>query len=288
MEEIPEVYNLETVEQLRAIADPLRLRIVDALSQRALTATMLGETLGLPANKAHYHARELEKAGLAHIVETREKGGILEKYYRAVARSLNVPGTLLQAVPPDDSIVATRDVLQFFTQEFMRAFTRALRGGEWEQCRLTFAPGYLWMTDEEYKAVMEKAFDLFSPYRSPRGLAGEREHDITVFTYDTALARDDGPPRPETEIEAATPLSPDSPQPRDRRTMAAGAFSYARRDLEDVVARGERLDLNIVGVVAFADDIPADLVDRAIARFRHRGVLRASPAVRDALKSKEV
>ncbi len=95
MEEIPEVYYLETVEQLRAIADPLRLRIVDALSQRALTATMLGETLGLPANKAHYHARELEKAGLARIVETREKGGILEKYYRAVARTLNVPGTLL-------------------------------------------------------------------------------------------------------------------------------------------------------------------------------------------------
>jgi len=288
VEEIPEVYNLETVEQLRAIADPLRLRIVNALSQRALTATMLGETLGLPANKAHYHVRELEKAGLTRIVETREKGGILEKYYRAVARTLNVPDMLLQAVPPDDSIVATRDMLQFFTQEFMRAFARALRGGELEQCMLTFAPGYLWMTDEEYKAVMEKAFDLFRPYRNPRGLAGEREHAITVFTYDTGLARDDGSSRMDTETTAATPPAPDPPQPRDRRTMAAGVFSYTRRDLEDAVARGERLHLNIVGVVAFADDISADLVDRAVARFRHRGVLRASPAVRDILKSKEV
>ncbi len=170
----------------------------------------------------------------------------------------------------------------------MRAFARALRDGELEQCKLTFAPGYLWMTDKEYTAVMEKAFDLFSPYRSPRGLTGEREHAITVFTYDTALARDDGPPRPETETEAAPPLSSDSPQPRDRRTMAAGVFSYTRRDLEDAVARGERLHLNIVGVVAFADDISADLVDRAVARFRHRGALRASRAVRDALKSKEV
>ncbi len=152
------------------------------------------------------------------------------------------------------------------------------------------------MTDEEYKAVMEKAFDLFSPYRSPRGVAGEREHVITLFTY-AALTRDDGPPRtdseagsPRTDSEttAASPLAPDSPQPRNRRTMMAGVLSYTRRDLEDAVARGERLDLNVVGVVVFADDIPADLVDRAVARFRHRGVLRASPAVREVLKNKEV
>jgi hypothetical protein len=42
-----------------------------------------------------------------------------------------------------------------------------------------------------------------------------------------------------------------------------------------------------MGYCSFARDIPAELADRAIARFHHRGVLFASPAVREVLKRKE-
>ena len=35
-----------------------------------------------------------------------------------------------------------------------------------------------------------------------------------------------------------------------------------------MVARGERLDLNVIGACSFADDIPPELVENAIARFR--------------------
>ncbi len=300
MEEIPELYNLETVEQLRAIADPLRVRIVDALSQRALTATGLGEALGLPANKAHYHVRELEKVGLARLVETREKGGILEKYYRAVARTLDVPGALLRTVPPDESVAVAGDLLHFFTQGFLRALAHGLRLPDWSEHRITFAPAYLWMTDEEYGDALKKVYALLESYRTPRGVDGEREHAVTLFSYDTSLARDEHGPAPEAREDGApraTPTPTPTPTPTSTplaqqglaRTIPAitiGVTWYSRADLEAVVARGERLDLNVVGVAAFADDIPADLADRAVARFRHRGALRASPAVRDALARK--
>lgn len=292
MEEIPELYNLETVEQLRAIADPLRVRIVDALSQRALTATGLGEALGLPANKAHYHVRELEKVGLARLVETREKGGILEKYYRAVARTLDVPGALLRTVPPDESVAVAGDLLHFFTQGFLRALAHGLRLPDWSEHRITFAPAYLWMTDEEYGDALKKVYALLESYRTPRGVDGEREHAVTLFSYDTSLARDEHGPAPEAREDGApraTSTSTPLAQQGLARTIPAitiGVTWYSRADLEAVVARGERLDLNVVGVAAFADDIPADLADRAVARFRHRGALRASPAVRDALARK--
>ncbi len=294
MDEIPELYNLETVEQLRAISDPLRLRIVDALAQRALTATGLGEALGLPANKAHYHVRELEKAGLVRLVETRERGGILEKYYRAVARTLDVPSSLLRTVPPDESVAVAGDLLRFFTQGFLRALAHGLRLPDWSEHRITFAPAYLWMTDEEYGDALKKVYEVLEPYRAPRGVDGEREHAVTLFSYDTSLAREEregrGPAREPREDDAprAAPLA----QQGLARTIPAitiGVTWYSRADLEAVVARGERLDLNVVGVAAFADDIPADLVDRAVARFRHRGALRASPEVRDTLlRKKEV
>jgi len=190
VEEIPEIYNLETVEQMRAIADPLRLRIVDALSQRAFTATGLGERLGLPANKTHYHVRELEKVGLVRIVETREKGGILEKYYRAVAQTLDIPRSLLRAAPLDESVATMDDYLQSYTRGFLRAFARALHMPDPDNndTRTTLAPAYLWLTDDEYRDAMKRIYKLLTPYRDPRGIAGEREHAFMLSTYDTSLA----------------------------------------------------------------------------------------------------
>jgi len=95
-----ERYEIENIEQLRAIADVLRLRIIDILQKQPMTVTQLGEVLGLAPAKVHYHVRELERVGLLRLVETREKGGILEKY--------KIEGTLLE---PDLRAVQTLDHL---------------------------------------------------------------------------------------------------------------------------------------------------------------------------------
>ena len=63
-EEVPEVYNLETIEQMRAIADPLRQRIMQELLQQPRTVTQVAEVLGIAPAKVHYHVRELERVGL--------------------------------------------------------------------------------------------------------------------------------------------------------------------------------------------------------------------------------
>ena len=70
-----ESYEIENIEQLRAIADMLRLRIFEMLQQKPMTVTQLGEELGEAPAKVHYHVRELEKVGLLRLVETCEKGG---------------------------------------------------------------------------------------------------------------------------------------------------------------------------------------------------------------------
>jgi DNA-binding transcriptional ArsR family regulator len=87
MQDQAEVYNLITVEQVRVMADELRQRILEELREQPRTVTQVGEILDLAPSKVHYHVRELERVRLVDLVETREKGGILEKYYRSVARS---------------------------------------------------------------------------------------------------------------------------------------------------------------------------------------------------------
>lgn len=74
MDELPDVYYIENLEQLRAIADALRVRIIEVLLASPRTATQIAEQCGMPANKVHYHVRELERVGLVRIVETRERG----------------------------------------------------------------------------------------------------------------------------------------------------------------------------------------------------------------------
>jgi hypothetical protein len=53
-----DVYALESLDQLRAIADPLRVRILEAVETRAMTAKQLADHLDEAAPKVHYHVRE--------------------------------------------------------------------------------------------------------------------------------------------------------------------------------------------------------------------------------------
>ena len=58
-----ENYEIETIEQLRAIADMRRARILELLRDQPMTVTQLGELMGEAPAKIHYHVRELERVG---------------------------------------------------------------------------------------------------------------------------------------------------------------------------------------------------------------------------------
>jgi len=68
-----------------------------------------------------------------------------------------------------------------------------------------------------------------------------------------------------------------------RRQALLGVLLHDRRSLEQLAKRGETLDIRVVGAVYLDDDIPPTLAREAIRSLRVHGVLRASPAVKDAL-----
>lgn len=70
---------------MRILSDPLRLKIIHRTREEPLTATQIAELLGETPQKIYYHLNELEKAGLVEMVEARQKGNLVEKYYRATA-----------------------------------------------------------------------------------------------------------------------------------------------------------------------------------------------------------
>jgi len=82
-----ELTVVERDAQIKALANPERVRILTLLVEQSGTAKQVADWTGGTRGRVHYHIKELEKAGLVEKVRTVETGGVVEKYYRAVARN---------------------------------------------------------------------------------------------------------------------------------------------------------------------------------------------------------
>lgn len=66
----------------KALADPLRIRIVEALWETPRSARELAGCLGMPADRLYYHLGQLEQATLIQVVEHRRLArGKVERIY---------------------------------------------------------------------------------------------------------------------------------------------------------------------------------------------------------------
>jgi DNA-binding transcriptional ArsR family regulator len=270
MADLDEFFALTTLDQVHTMADPLRVRILDRLVRKPMTVKMLGTDLQEPPAKVHYHVRELERIGVIRLVETREKGGVLEKYYRAVARNFTVVKDLLSKSHPDELSAIVDEYVQLVQRGLSAALAHYQEHPDPSQ-HFTISNETVWATPEEFQALVEQLSALLQSYEAPRNQENEREWTINVIGHLTASER------------LASPAPSTSPI---RRAYHFGATALGREDLDKLVAEGSRLDLTVVGVCTFARDVPPDLVERAFARVRVYGVLHASLEVRAVLQQK--
>jgi DNA-binding transcriptional ArsR family regulator len=84
--EADDILVVSETEQLRALADDVRHRIVALLRERAATTTELAEAVGLAKGTVAHHLKVLETAGLVRVVRTRRVRALTESYYGRVAR----------------------------------------------------------------------------------------------------------------------------------------------------------------------------------------------------------
>jgi DNA-binding transcriptional ArsR family regulator len=200
MEEIAATFTVEQFDQLRAIADPLRSRIMEQLVQRPMTMSQLGELLGETTAKMHYHVRELEKYGFLRLVEKREHGGFIEKYYRAVARDIYIASDLLRTTPPSELTRTVQEYLEEMRQDIMRAITYEREHPE-SPFGFAWESDALWLTQEEHKALEKQLDALFKPFRRPQGRDDEHPW-ITHF-----IAHVKAPTETEEKGESEEPKS---------------------------------------------------------------------------------
>ena len=71
-----------------------------------------------------------------------------------------------------------------------------------------------------------------------------------------------------------------------RKTLVLGLEHYARRDLEAVREAGETLEIKVLGLASIDEDVSSELARDTISSLTVLGALRASPAVKSALKDR--
>ena len=78
------------LEQQKLISSPMRVKIIYLLATQAMTAKQVADELGKSAGSIHYHIQQLYNGGILELEETKEKRGIIEKYYRSRATHFNL------------------------------------------------------------------------------------------------------------------------------------------------------------------------------------------------------
>lgn len=107
----PMARRAATVQEAKALAHPLRLRILRLCGQHELTNKQLADRLNQDPGTVLYHVRQLTNAGFLQQAPVRTgDSGALEKPYRSTGQSWWLDSTFPEAVP--DSSMAPMEAFQ--------------------------------------------------------------------------------------------------------------------------------------------------------------------------------
>ncbi len=106
--------TLTTVDQLKVIGDPLRIRLIEIMAEdpaRLWTAKELAEQLETRQTKLYHHLGLLEEHGFIRVGETRMVSGIQEKRYHASAHGFSVDRALLTGAGAESAVSVAIDTM---------------------------------------------------------------------------------------------------------------------------------------------------------------------------------
>jgi predicted ArsR family transcriptional regulator len=85
---LPKTKKKDGVEQIvaKAFAHPLRVQILIILNERIASPNLLAQELDQSLNLVAYHVRVLEKYDCIELVDTKQRRGATEHFYRATRR----------------------------------------------------------------------------------------------------------------------------------------------------------------------------------------------------------
>lgn len=119
-----ELHKINNLEQVRLLADPLKLRLLQAFAEQARTTKQVATELGESVTKLYRHVDALHDAGLLEVVDERQKRGAIERTFRAVAHRFEADHTLFKNQADSAGVEAAREILRVTESEILNVLTK--------------------------------------------------------------------------------------------------------------------------------------------------------------------
>ncbi|MDF2935731.1 MAG: bacterial regulatory, arsR family protein [Paenibacillaceae bacterium] len=150
-------------DQLKIISDPLRVKILMLLIEKEYTGQNISELLDISRANIHYHLKALEKVGFIELKRTEEKNGIIQKFYRAVAKSY-LPGENLfpyaQEIISSANRVALLNTMDRIKERLINAPDHAFY--DFNILVPIMIQSEMKLTKEKFDVISKKINDLYS------------------------------------------------------------------------------------------------------------------------------
>jgi DNA-binding transcriptional ArsR family regulator len=115
---------IRRAEHLRLLADPVRLRILEALRDAPASPHALARRFGQKPTALYHHFARLEHAGIIEVVETRQRRGMVERLYQPTTSQIVVDRALAtgrRSSRSVDAVLAAASTIFQVTVEDTRA-----------------------------------------------------------------------------------------------------------------------------------------------------------------------
>lgn len=173
---------------LRAIAHPVRLRILDELDARgAMRAADIAQALDIPANQASFHLRQLAK--YSFVVEAPEaaRDG-RDRVWRAQADDVRFEGRALRDVP--GARAALKVVKQYWAERVRAMIDRTLWADGQEGEVYSDNLSSLRLTHEQARELIDELGEVIKQWTE----RGQAATEADARTYDLAFLLQPAPP----------------------------------------------------------------------------------------------
>ena len=144
----------------KALADPLRIRLLEWLIEEPRSARQLADCAGLPADRLYYHLGQLEQAGLIEVAQYRRLArGKAERVYAPA--ETEPPG---DDAGPEETAAFLRSVLEATAMDITAAFQAKQAGRRRE---VDLHRGALRLTDQALAELRGHIEQLTARFADP-------------------------------------------------------------------------------------------------------------------------
>jgi DNA-binding transcriptional ArsR family regulator len=197
---IADELRIESIDVLKAVFDPLRMRILEAFAGQPRTVKEVAEDLGATPHRLYYHVNMLEEHGLLIVAETRMISGILEKHYKLAARHLIVAPSLLRFGTREGEEgleILLHSVLDDTRQDVKRSVRTGVVDMEQKSPHpdsLLLRRGLARMTPEQAHDFHRRLLELLDEFATIGGSAhthGDQIFALAMALYPTSILEDE-------------------------------------------------------------------------------------------------